>query len=54
MNIERRYEPEDGAMDRVVEILYRLLAMPEESAKSNEFGPAEHQDATCVPAESEG
>jgi hypothetical protein len=48
MNIQRRFEPEPEALDRVVEILYRLLAeCPEACPDRPVERPDEETQAPC-------
>ena len=54
MTIERRFEPDPEPLERVVEVLYRLLVEPSEArAESGESKIAEASGSTCVPEESE-
>jgi hypothetical protein len=55
MIIERRFEPDPEALERLVEILYGvLIGPPKADAESTESSPAEPQDPTCVTPEHEG
>jgi hypothetical protein len=54
MTIHRRYEADPGALERVVEILYRLLVeSPSAPADGGESASAEVQEAPCVSTEPE-
>jgi hypothetical protein len=54
MTIQRRYEHDPEALERVAEILYRLLIdVPGGLAESSESARAEAQPPTCVLGESE-
>ncbi len=54
MSIERRFEPDPEALERVVEVLYRLLVEPFEVRAGTAESPiAEAETSTCVPEESE-
>jgi hypothetical protein len=54
MTIQRRYEPDDEALERVVEVLCRLLVeAPDGRAESDEPASAEAQTPTCIERESE-
>lgn len=54
MTIQRRYEPDTEALERVVEILYRLLLeSPGGPVEGTESGSGEAPEATCVPLEAE-
>jgi uncharacterized protein YqiB (DUF1249 family) len=54
MTIHRRYEPDPEALDRVVEILYRLLVeAPENHTDSDESRSIQVSDTTCTLQESE-
>lgn len=55
MDIQRRYEPDPEALERVVDILYRLLIeAPGGRAEGSESAPTEAGSSTCVSGESEG
>ena len=55
MDIQRRYEPDPEALDRVVEILYRLLAeAPGGLAEGSDSEPAETERSTCNSGGTEG
>jgi hypothetical protein len=55
MDIQRRYEPDPEAADRVVDILYRLLVeAPGGLAEGSESEPGETETSTCNAEESEG
>jgi hypothetical protein len=55
MDIQRRYEPDPEAVDRVVEILYRLLLeAPNGLAEGSESAPAQPETSTCNSGETEG
>ena len=54
MTIERRFEPDPEALDRVVEILYRLLVEPlarDEAATNGSH--TETAESPCFPTEYE-
>jgi hypothetical protein len=54
MTIKRCYEPDAEALDRVVEILYRLLVeAPDGSPDGSESAADEVEPSTCVSGESE-
>jgi hypothetical protein len=53
MIIQRHYEPDSEPLDRVVEILYRLLVDAPDSHTENEADPAEPQPLSCVSGECE-
>jgi hypothetical protein len=53
MIIGRRYEPDPEPLERVVEILYRLLADIPDRRTENETEPAEPHPLTCVSGECE-
>jgi hypothetical protein len=54
MDIQRRYEPEPEALDRAVEILYRLLIeAPGDHAMGGASTAAQAPPSTCVSGESE-
>jgi hypothetical protein len=54
MDIQRRYEPDPEALDRVVEILYRLLAeAPGDRVEGSESEPATAETSTCISGETE-
>jgi hypothetical protein len=53
MIIQRHYEPDSEPLDRVVEILYRLLADVPDSRTENKTGLVEPQSSTCVSGEFE-
>jgi hypothetical protein len=50
MKIERRFEPDPEALDRVAEILYRLLV---DGPKDPVGSPTESQNSTCLSPENE-
>jgi hypothetical protein len=55
MTIERRFEPDPEALDRVVEILYQLLVEPPQGhVESSEPEGAVGQEASCLSQEAEG
>ena len=55
MSIQRLYEPDPEALDRVVEILYRLLIeAPGGRHETHESGPGDPTNAPCFSAEHEG
>ena len=55
MTIHRRYEPDPEALERVVEIVYRLLVeSPGAPADGSESASGEVQEAPCVSTEPEG
>jgi hypothetical protein len=52
--IQRNYEPDPEPLDRVVEILYRLLAeIPDGHTQSSETGLSEAPLSNCVSGECE-
>jgi hypothetical protein len=54
MTIQRRYEPDDEALERVVEILHRLLVeAPNSGAESDELPLANARISACVERDSE-
>jgi hypothetical protein len=53
MIIQRHYEPDSEPLDRVVEILYRLLVDVPDSRTENKTGLVEPQPSTCVSEEFE-
>jgi hypothetical protein len=54
MTIQRRYEPDDEALERVVEFLYRLLVEAQDGrAERDEPTSGEAQSSTCVEGEPE-
>jgi hypothetical protein len=54
MTIQRRYEPDPEALDRVVEILYRwLVEAPDDRTESGESAAAQASPSTCVSEEDE-
>ena len=55
MTIKRLYQPDPEALERVVEILYRLLVEPAQDC-SDKANPeqSETEESTCVSTESEG
>jgi hypothetical protein len=54
MTIQRRYEPDAEALDRVVEILCRLLVeAPEGRVETGESGPVQRREP-CLLTEPEG
>jgi hypothetical protein len=54
MTIQRRYQPDPEALDRVVEALYQLLVeAPGDRAEASEPAPSEARPATCLSAEAE-
>jgi hypothetical protein len=55
MTIERRFESDPEALERVVETLYRLLIEPPKAdAEELASDSSEPQDPTCVTPEHEG
>ena len=55
MTIQRLYEPDPEALDRVVEILYRLLVEPAGGcAQIHGSGSVEPNEAPCFSKEHEG
>lgn len=55
MTIQRFYEPDPEALDRVVEILYRMLIEPPgDRMESPESACGEVERTTCVSTEAEG
>ena len=55
MTIQRLYEPDPEALDRVVEILYRLLIEPPNCRQeTHESGRGEPTKAPCFSTEHEG
>jgi len=48
MIIQRNYEPDPEPLDRVVEILYRLLVDVLDSRTENKTGLVEPEPSTCV------
>jgi hypothetical protein len=55
MDIQRRYEPDPEAVDRVVQILYRLLVeSPGDRAEGGQVGAAQTPPSTCISGETEG
>ncbi len=55
MTIQRLYEPDPEALDRVVEILYRLLVEPPGGSPENrDSGTDEPANAPCLSTEHEG
>ena len=55
MTIQRLCEPDPEALDRVVEILYRLLVEPQGGSQENrDSGTGEHAQAPCLSTEHEG
>jgi hypothetical protein len=53
-DIQRRYEPEAEALDRVVEILYQLLMdEPDVGTETVESGRVVAQESTCLSTEPE-
>jgi hypothetical protein len=53
MIIQRHYEPDSEPLDRVVEILYRLLVDVPDSRTENETDRTELQPLACVSEECE-
>ncbi len=55
MTIQRLYEPDPEALDRVAEILYRLLVEPPSGRQeTHDSGSGEPTKATCFSTEHEG
>jgi hypothetical protein len=55
MTIQRLYQPDPAASDRVAEILYRLLLEPaQDDGKSAKEELSGTKQSTCVSAEAEG
>jgi hypothetical protein len=55
MTIQRRFEPDPEALDRVVEILYRLLVEPPcGRQKTRDSGSGESTKAACFSTKHEG
>ena len=55
MTIQRLFEPDPEGLDRVVEILYRLLVeTPGGRHETHESGPGEPAKAPCFSTEHEG
>jgi hypothetical protein len=54
MTIQRRFEPDPEALERVAEILYTLLKdAPEDRQEGRESDSAVEQDPTCLPTQPE-
>jgi hypothetical protein len=55
MAIQRRFEPNPAALERVVEILHQMLVEPpQDPVESSEPEGAAGQDATCLSPGAEG
>lgn len=55
MTIQRRFEPDPEALDRVVEILHALLVEPpQDPVESSEPEGSVGRDRTCLSREAEG
>jgi hypothetical protein len=48
MTIERHYEPDAEALERVVEILYRLLLEPPAGSEHGDSPESAETGASCV------
>jgi hypothetical protein len=54
MTVQRHFEPNPEALDRVVEILYRLLVEASGSRETQDSGAGLHTPAPCLSTEHEG
>jgi len=54
VEIERVHEPDPDALDRVVEILYRLMVEAADPRETQDSGAGLHTPAPCLSTEHEG